>query len=136
MQIAVALGNGDGTFKAPNKFNHDIQYELEGLAVGDFNADGKPDVAISGYLGSEDSGTIFGNGDGTYREHRENGRWTRRLHRQQRCARGNLCDHRVWNERINRRKCGLQPEGQLMGSSARRVIDADDYCGAALAARC
>jgi hypothetical protein len=65
MQVAIALGNGDGTFKAPNKFTYDIQYELEGIAVGDFNGDGKPDVAISGYFGSADSGITFGNGDGT-----------------------------------------------------------------------
>jgi hypothetical protein len=65
MQVAIALGNGDGTFKAPNKFTYDIEYELEGIAVGDFNGDGKLDVAISGYFGSADSGITFGNGDGT-----------------------------------------------------------------------
>jgi hypothetical protein len=65
MQVAIALGNGDGTFKAPNKFTYDIEYELEGIAVGDFNGDGKLDVAISGYFGSTDSGITFGNGDGT-----------------------------------------------------------------------
>ena len=64
-QIAIALGNGDGTFKAPNKFTYDFAYELEGLAVGDFNGDGKLDVAIAGYFGSADSGITFGNGDGS-----------------------------------------------------------------------
>jgi len=65
MQVAIALGNGNGTFKAPNKFNYDLNYELEGLAVGDFNLDGKLDVAIAGYFGNADSGITFGNGDGT-----------------------------------------------------------------------
>lgn len=65
MQVAVALGNGDGTFKAALKFTYDLNYENEGIAVGDFNGDGKLDVAIAGYFGNADSGITFGNGDGT-----------------------------------------------------------------------
>jgi hypothetical protein len=65
MQVAIALGNGDGTFKAPAKFTYTINYEQEGLAVGDFNGDGKLDVAIAGYFGNVDGGITFGNGDGT-----------------------------------------------------------------------
>jgi hypothetical protein len=65
MQVAIALGNGDGTFKAPNKTTLSIPFNDEGLAVADLNGDGKLDVAVGGYFGSSDSGIIFGNGDGT-----------------------------------------------------------------------
>jgi len=55
---AILLGNGDGTFREP------VGYQVYGvpdsLAIGDFNGDGKPDLAIDG-------GTILlGNGDGTF----------------------------------------------------------------------
>jgi hypothetical protein len=62
-QIAIALGNGDGTFKAANKTNFSVGGES--MVAADFNGDGKVDVAILGVFGSEDSGIVFGNGDGT-----------------------------------------------------------------------
>jgi hypothetical protein len=66
MQVAIALGNGDGSFKAPIKTDYAAQYLLDNtLAVADFNADGKLDVATFGFIGPEDSGIALGNGDGT-----------------------------------------------------------------------
>jgi len=65
LQIAIALGNGDGTFKAANKTNFSISCCAENLVAADFNGDGKVDVAILGDFGSSDSGIVFGNGDGT-----------------------------------------------------------------------
>ena len=62
-QIAIALGNGNGTFKAANKTNFSVGGES--MVAADFNGDGKVDVAILGVFGSEDSGIVFGNGDGT-----------------------------------------------------------------------
>ncbi|MBN8551209.1 MAG: VCBS repeat-containing protein [Deltaproteobacteria bacterium] len=55
------LGNGDGSFKSP--IAHD-QYNIGGLALADWNNDGKVDL-ITG----DDSGIIrisLGNGDGTF----------------------------------------------------------------------
>ena len=40
-------GNGDGTFAAPIHFPTDPNFRTLALAVGDFNADGKPDVAVA-----------------------------------------------------------------------------------------
>jgi hypothetical protein len=65
LQIAIALGNGNGTFKAANKTNFSISCCAESIAAADFNGDGKVDVAILGLFGSSDSGIVFGNGDGT-----------------------------------------------------------------------
>jgi FG-GAP-like repeat len=66
-QVAVALGNGDGTFKAPILTSYAGQYlnSYQGIAVGDFNGDGKPDVAITDPYVQTNSGISLGNGDGT-----------------------------------------------------------------------
>ena len=66
LQVAIALGNGDGTFKAPNLTTYNSQYiNGTGLAVADFNGDGKLDVATLSFLGPAGSGIALGNGDGT-----------------------------------------------------------------------
>ena len=57
--LGIYLGKGDGTFSAPSNVN----YGGSGLAVADFNGDGKLDVAITAAFGG--SGIFFGNGDGT-----------------------------------------------------------------------
>jgi hypothetical protein len=66
-QVGVLLGNGNGTFQSP--LLAPAQPDGSGdLALGDFNNDGRLDVAVAGQLGnpSGDLSVFFGNGDGTF----------------------------------------------------------------------
>jgi uncharacterized protein (UPF0548 family) len=57
------LGNGDGTFQtAINYAAHTTPFSV---AVGDFNGDGKPDLAAAN-ASSNDVSVLLGNGDGTF----------------------------------------------------------------------
>jgi hypothetical protein len=60
--IAVLLGVGDGTFRSPAfvPLKHP-----EGIAVGDFNKDGRVDLAVA-LTSTDQVGVLLGNGDGTF----------------------------------------------------------------------
>jgi hypothetical protein len=62
--IAVLLGNGTGGFAAPVTFSTGIYYPRS-LAVADFNADGKCDVAVAN-SGDSTVAVLLGNGAGGF----------------------------------------------------------------------
>jgi hypothetical protein len=62
--LYVFLGNGDGTFQ-PGVAYATLGDSPLNLTSGDFNADGKLDIA-SGNTGSQTVAILFGNGDGTF----------------------------------------------------------------------
>jgi hypothetical protein len=69
--IRVVLGNGDGTFQSPTFVS--LPSTPTAAAVGDFNGDGKLDVAVSLFGGNGQTGgnlqslaILIGNGDGTF----------------------------------------------------------------------
>ena len=65
-ELAISLGNGDGTFQTPTilDFGDSSSFGF-GLAAADFNGDGKIDVAVTGFNPPADTGIFLGNGDGT-----------------------------------------------------------------------
>ena len=64
--VSIFLGNGDGTFQPP--VNYATGNGPDTLAVGDFNGDGKLDLAASNG-GSNSVSILLGNGDGTFQPH-------------------------------------------------------------------
>ncbi len=67
--VDVLIGKGDGTFRPPVQIIGGSGY-WAGLAVADFNQDGKPDIAAESSPGGNSlSGSLtilLGNGDGTF----------------------------------------------------------------------
>jgi hypothetical protein len=49
--VVVLLGNGDGTFGAPAYFgsSNTLRPEAQAAVIGDFNGDGKPDLAVANF---------------------------------------------------------------------------------------
>jgi hypothetical protein len=61
--VRVLLGNGDGTFQAARTFP--AAGGPSSVAVGDFNGDGLPDLAVANASGNNVS-VFLGNGDGSF----------------------------------------------------------------------
>lgn len=62
-RIEIILGNGDGSFRAG--VSTDLSVFASSLALGDFNRDGIPDLAVGSTFGKSVV-TLLGNGDGTF----------------------------------------------------------------------
>jgi hypothetical protein len=62
--VSILLGNGDGTFGTPISYNTGTLLPSS-VAVGDFNGDGKLDLAVSDLIANTIS-IFLGNGDGTF----------------------------------------------------------------------
>jgi hypothetical protein len=64
--LTILLGNGDGTFQAPVTYG--AQDLFGEVVAGDFNADGKLDIAETVTEGGNQGGLVLflGNGDGTF----------------------------------------------------------------------
>ena len=58
-QVAVALGNGDGSFSPPSFFNCSPVNNANSIAIGDMNGDGIPDIVTIGTV-------LFGDGTGSF----------------------------------------------------------------------
>ncbi|HET6217415.1 MAG TPA: FG-GAP-like repeat-containing protein [Acidobacteriaceae bacterium] len=65
---AVLISNGDGTFQPPVPYATGLQ--PGSLVIGDFNGDGKPDLATSNSA-SNNISILLNNGDGTFPTHVE-----------------------------------------------------------------
>jgi hypothetical protein len=64
--FTVSISNGDGTFKAPVAYDiNSTSTSPTPIATGDFNGDGKVDIAVS-LPGTTRVAVYLGNGDGTF----------------------------------------------------------------------
>src|ERR1700704_3064453 len=64
--VSVLLGNGDGTFQDARTVRADGNPSF--VAVGDFNNDGKADIAVVNGPGTNTVSVLYGKGDGSFQQ--------------------------------------------------------------------
>jgi hypothetical protein len=68
--VLIVPGNGDGTFQAQSSYLEGYPTsDTASIAVGDFNGDGKQDIATTSYVefeGLSSVSTLLGNGNGSF----------------------------------------------------------------------
>jgi hypothetical protein len=66
--VSVLLGNGDGTFLAPLNLSVGPSSTPNCVAIGDFNGDGRADLAVATFGGGSATSiaVLLGNGNGTF----------------------------------------------------------------------
>jgi hypothetical protein len=63
--VSIFLGNGDGTFTAAPNETIQVGSDPQGIAIGDLNGDGIPDIVVAN-SGSDSVSVLLGKGDGTF----------------------------------------------------------------------
>jgi hypothetical protein len=63
--VQILLGNGDGSFTDGYTYLNGLGIDAEGIAAGDFNGDGRADLAVSDMMNHTVT-VLTGNGDGTF----------------------------------------------------------------------
>jgi hypothetical protein len=67
--VAVLLGNGDGSFQAPQSYSSGLPSAFA-VTIADLNDDRKPDLVVTGCCSNSSSGEVavlLGNGDGSFK---------------------------------------------------------------------
>jgi hypothetical protein len=62
--VSILLGQGDGTFQTP--VSYAAENNPQSVAVGDFNGDGKQDLAVANAYPGNSVSVLLGKGDGTF----------------------------------------------------------------------